>query len=74
MNPRTKITQLAKVEKPGGYGLVRGADPSFMTDGELSTGSLQSGLRGHDGDLRSKTAVAMPQGYSRGPNPSTEQQ
>ena len=48
--------------KPGGYGLVRGAHPSFMTDGELSTGSRTPGLGGHDGELRSKTVVAMPQG------------
>jgi len=48
--------------KPGGYGLVCGAYPSFMADGELSVGSQQPGLGGHVGDLRSKTVVVMPQG------------
>ena len=38
--------------KPGGYGLVRGAHPSFMTDGELSIGPTMPGLGGHGESLR----------------------
>ncbi len=58
--------------KSGGYGLVSGACPPFMTGGNSCPGL---GGLGWEAMVKAYgVAMAMPQGQSRVPNPPTGQQ
>jgi hypothetical protein len=56
--------------KPGGFGLVGGAYSPLITGGNSRSGFWKFGSGGH-GEWTTAVAVAMPQGQSRVPNPSS---